>query len=217
MKYSGATGLPGQSMIGTRVRSVILSVSVPMEPASTKPAVACTIRRGARGSTSSWIRARFRLAARPTRRALPRRTRPAGSRASRVLDLHVLGDPGWWIGDFNRGHPLVVEDPKRRAEPEVYARRLRDRGVPWTDLDPPLERPWRRLVPWPGRSRLRGHPRNSTSRTAAPLATLRVHMPTPGPLEMIIILVVVLLVFGPKRLPDLGRSLGAGCASSRTR
>jgi sec-independent protein translocase protein TatA len=31
-----------------------------------------------------------------------------------------------------------------------------------------------------------------------------------GPLEIIIVLVIVLLVFGPKRLPDLGRSLGGG-------
>ena len=35
-------------------------------------------------------------------------------------------------------------------------------------------------------------------------------MPTPGPFEIIIILVIVLIVFGPKRLPDLGRSLGRG-------
>jgi sec-independent protein translocase protein TatA len=35
-------------------------------------------------------------------------------------------------------------------------------------------------------------------------------MPTPGPLEIIILLVIVLLIFGPKRLPDLGRSLGRG-------
>ena len=35
-------------------------------------------------------------------------------------------------------------------------------------------------------------------------------MPTPGPLEIVIILVIVLLIFGPKRLPDLGRSLGRG-------
>jgi TatA/E family protein of Tat protein translocase len=33
---------------------------------------------------------------------------------------------------------------------------------------------------------------------------------TPGPLEIIVILVVVLVIFGPKRLPDLGRSLGRG-------
>jgi sec-independent protein translocase protein TatA len=31
-----------------------------------------------------------------------------------------------------------------------------------------------------------------------------------GPLEIVIVLVVVLLIFGPKRLPDLGRSLGSG-------
>ena len=35
-------------------------------------------------------------------------------------------------------------------------------------------------------------------------------MPTPGPLEIVILLVIVLLIFGPKRLPDLGRSLGRG-------
>jgi sec-independent protein translocase protein TatA len=35
-------------------------------------------------------------------------------------------------------------------------------------------------------------------------------MPSVGPLEVIILLVVVLLIFGPKRLPDLGRSLGRG-------
>jgi sec-independent protein translocase protein TatA len=29
-------------------------------------------------------------------------------------------------------------------------------------------------------------------------------------MEIIIILVIVLIVFGPKRLPDLGRSLGRG-------
>jgi sec-independent protein translocase protein TatA len=33
---------------------------------------------------------------------------------------------------------------------------------------------------------------------------------TPGPLEVVIILVIVLIIFGPKRLPDLGRSLGHG-------
>jgi sec-independent protein translocase protein TatA len=29
-------------------------------------------------------------------------------------------------------------------------------------------------------------------------------------MEIVVILVVVLFVFGPKRLPDLGRSLGGG-------
>jgi sec-independent protein translocase protein TatA len=31
-----------------------------------------------------------------------------------------------------------------------------------------------------------------------------------GPTELIVVLVVVLLIFGPTRLPDLGRSLGRG-------
>jgi sec-independent protein translocase protein TatA len=31
-----------------------------------------------------------------------------------------------------------------------------------------------------------------------------------GPTELIIVLVIVLLIFGPKRLPGLGRSLGNG-------
>ena len=31
-----------------------------------------------------------------------------------------------------------------------------------------------------------------------------------GPLELVIVLVIVLIVFGPKRLPSLGRQLGAG-------
>jgi sec-independent protein translocase protein TatA len=35
-------------------------------------------------------------------------------------------------------------------------------------------------------------------------------MPNIGPLELIVILVVVLLLFGAKRLPELGRSLGSG-------
>ena len=35
-------------------------------------------------------------------------------------------------------------------------------------------------------------------------------IPGIGPLEIIIVLVIVLIIFGPKRLPDLGRSLGGG-------
>jgi sec-independent protein translocase protein TatA len=31
-----------------------------------------------------------------------------------------------------------------------------------------------------------------------------------GPWELAILLIVVLLVFGPKRLPEMGRSLGRG-------
>jgi sec-independent protein translocase protein TatA len=35
-------------------------------------------------------------------------------------------------------------------------------------------------------------------------------MPNVGPLEIGLVLLVVLVIFGPKRLPDLGRNLGRG-------
>jgi sec-independent protein translocase protein TatA len=35
-------------------------------------------------------------------------------------------------------------------------------------------------------------------------------MPNVGPLELAIVLIIALIVFGPKRLPELGRSLGHG-------
>ena len=35
-------------------------------------------------------------------------------------------------------------------------------------------------------------------------------MPSIGPMELVIVLVIALLVLGPKRLPDAGRSLGRG-------
>jgi sec-independent protein translocase protein TatA len=31
-----------------------------------------------------------------------------------------------------------------------------------------------------------------------------------GPLELVIVLVIVLVIFGPKKLPGLGRQLGTG-------
>jgi len=36
-----------------------------------------------------------------------------------------------------------------------------------------------------------------------------------GPWELLILLAVVLLIFGPKRLPSLGRSLGQGARQFR--
>jgi TatA/E family protein of Tat protein translocase len=33
-------------------------------------------------------------------------------------------------------------------------------------------------------------------------------MPTPGPLELVIILVIALLILGPGKLPDVGSALG---------
>jgi sec-independent protein translocase protein TatA len=35
-------------------------------------------------------------------------------------------------------------------------------------------------------------------------------IPNVGPLEIILVLVIALVVFGPKRLPELGKSMGKG-------
>ena len=35
----------------------------------------------------------------------------------------------------------------------------------------------------------------------------------PGPMELAVILVIALVIFGPKRLPELGKSLGGGLRS----
>ena len=35
-------------------------------------------------------------------------------------------------------------------------------------------------------------------------------MPNIGPMELIVVLIVALLILGPKRLPSAGRSLGQG-------
>ncbi len=36
-----------------------------------------------------------------------------------------------------------------------------------------------------------------------------------GPLEIVVVLLIALIVFGPKRLPELGRSLGKGIREFR--
>ena len=40
-------------------------------------------------------------------------------------------------------------------------------------------------------------------------------MPNIGPLEIAIVLIIVLIIFGPKRLPELGRSMGKGIREFR--
>ncbi len=41
-------------------------------------------------------------------------------------------------------------------------------------------------------------------------------MPGIGPMELIIVLIIALIVLGPKRLPSAGRSLGRGMREFKT-
>ena len=40
-------------------------------------------------------------------------------------------------------------------------------------------------------------------------------MPNIGPMEIMIVLIIALVVFGPKRLPELGKSVGKGIREFR--
>lgn len=40
-------------------------------------------------------------------------------------------------------------------------------------------------------------------------------MPVPGPAELILVLVIVLIIFGPGKLPDIGNALGRGIREFR--
>jgi sec-independent protein translocase protein TatA len=35
-------------------------------------------------------------------------------------------------------------------------------------------------------------------------------MPNIGPMELLVVLIVALVIFGPKRIPEMGRSIGNG-------
>jgi sec-independent protein translocase protein TatA len=41
-------------------------------------------------------------------------------------------------------------------------------------------------------------------------------MPNVGPLELAVVLIIALVVFGPKRLPELGKSMGKGIREFRS-
>ena len=40
-------------------------------------------------------------------------------------------------------------------------------------------------------------------------------MPVPGPMELILLLVIVLSIFGPGKLPDIGNAVGKGIREFR--
>ena len=41
-------------------------------------------------------------------------------------------------------------------------------------------------------------------------------MPNVGPLELAVVLIIALVIFGPKRLPELGKSMGKGIREFRS-
>ena len=47
-------------------------------------------------------------------------------------------------------------------------------------------------------------------RPGGPLPLTSASMPNVGPLEIAVVLIIVLIIFGPKRLPELGQSMGRG-------
>ena len=40
-------------------------------------------------------------------------------------------------------------------------------------------------------------------------------MPVPGPMELILLLVIILIIFGPGKLPDIGNAVGKGIREFR--
>lgn len=63
-------------------------------------------------------------------------------------------------------------------------------------------------------------PQNRVGRRAQfdailPPVTIGTMLGNIGPLEIIVVLIIALVVFGPKRLPELGRSLGKGIREFR--
>ncbi len=55
-----------------------------------------------------------------------------------------------------------------------------------------------------------GEPPVPIVRTWGSLMTMLAFMSAPGPMELIVILVVALIVLGPKKLPEAARSVGRG-------
>ncbi len=64
--------------------------------------------------------------------------------------------------------------------------------------------------PWHGLEAYKDLARSRSLSSLGTLAGYPVAMPNIGPVELGIVLLIILLIFGPKRLPGLGRQLGSG-------
>jgi sec-independent protein translocase protein TatA len=62
----------------------------------------------------------------------------------------------------------------------------------------------------PTRHHAGGEPTSASRRITYDKPKRRLLVPSIGPMELIVVLIIALMVLGPKRLPQAGRSLGRG-------
>src|SRR3954452_22398565 len=190
--------------MGTELKFAISSVSVPLKPGSTKPAVAWTTRprrpiddlpsiRHTTSSgiwTSSWVR--------------PRTNSPGWMTNSPWSSTSTCSVRS--RGGFPRSIDWILWLWKTRNELPRWMSTL----AGWTIAGSNGSITMR---PFSISSRIVASERTEEgcrSAATAVSALYDAYMPNIGPLELIIVLVIVLVIFGPKRLPGLGRSLGTG-------
>ena len=112
----------------------------------------------------------------------------------------------------NEGQHLVVLRQALGAEPAAAVPVAFEAGVS------PAPKPGRAEGFWGGGGEHRNGSPGACARRRPRRGTVvmpsqrkdRIVMPNIGPMEVLIVLIVALLVLGPKRLPDVGRSLGKG-------
>src|SRR3954470_1738811 len=190
--------------MGTELKFAISSVSVPLKPGSTKPAVAWTTRprrpiddlpsiRHTTSSgiwTSSWVR--------------PRTNSPGWMTNSPWSSTSTCSVRS--RGGFPRSIDWILWLWKTRNELPRWM--STDAGWIIDGSNGSIT-----IRPLSISSRIVASERTEegcrSAATAVP-ALYDEYMPNIGPLELVIVLVIVLLIFGPKRLPGLGKSLGSG-------
>ena len=139
MNDSCAIGMPAYSLIGTRVRFVISSVSVPFQPGSRSRRSRGRSARAARASDLPSMRATMSSGSSTHSSVRPRTNSPGWmTNGSSVVDRDLLGEVRRRIAQVDRRDAVVVEDAERVAEAQVDARGLDQRRIPRLDLDAAL-------------------------------------------------------------------------------